>query len=469
MIATNWGTGSTDEWKSTLVARLWITDFFSILLAVFISLIARYQIFWRDGLNNFEIFMMIYAALILTIWLLALQFTKSREITILGFGADEYRRVVSASALVFASIAIFSYVFKLEISRGFVAITLFSGLILLFISRRTLRRRLSRAREQGRYMSRVLLLQGSAQDHVESRLNASVYSGMKVVSRIKIGSTNKFNLEQISAEALKEKCDVILVSQSADVSAYELRKLGWALENSKIRLVVAPAVTEIAGPRLKVSNVEGLPLLHVEQPSFSGPARFTKRLVDIFGATAGLILLSPVFFLIAIVIKISDRGPVFYIQNRIRQANNVFGVYKFRTMVTGAHALRDDIMKQTGKDLRLAKDPNDPRITKPGKFLRRWSIDELPQLINVLKGEMSLVGPRPPLAEEVEQYESAEKRRLLVKPGLTGLWQVSGRSELDWEDAVRLDLYYVENWSLTLDFLIMLRTVAAVFRGEGAY
>jgi lipopolysaccharide/colanic/teichoic acid biosynthesis glycosyltransferase len=147
----------------------------------------------------------------------------------------------------------------------------------------------------------------------------------------------------------------------------------------------------------------------------------------------------------------------------------VFGVYKFRTMTTGAHELRDEVMKQTGKDLRLAKDPNDPRITKPGKFLRRWSIDELPQLINVFKGEMSLVGPRPPLAEEVEQYKSAEKRRLLVKPGLTGLWQVSGRSELDWEDAVRLDLYYVENWSLTLDFLIMLRTVAAVFRGEGAY
>jgi exopolysaccharide biosynthesis polyprenyl glycosylphosphotransferase len=318
-------------------------------------------------------------------------------------------------------------------------------------------------------MSRVLLLQGSGQDHVESRLSASVYSGMKVVSRIQIDNLMEFNLDNISSEALKEKCDVILVSQSADVSAYELRKLGWALENSKIRLVVAPAVTEIAGPRLKVSNVEGLPLLHVEQPSFSGPAQFTKRLVDIFGSTLGLIVLAPIFLFIAIIIKSFDGGSVLYIQNRIRQSNNVFGVYKFRTMTTGAHELRDEVMKQTGKDLRLAKDPNDPRITKPGKFLRRWSIDELPQLINVFKGEMSLVGPRPPLAEEVEQYKSAEKRRLLVKPGLTGLWQVSGRSELDWEDAVRLDLYYVENWSLTLDFLIMLRTVAAVFRGEGAY
>ncbi|MGA1082397.1 MAG: sugar transferase, partial [Candidatus Nanopelagicales bacterium] len=383
--------------------------------------------------------------------------------------ADEYRRVITASFSVFAMLAIISYLFKLEISRLFVAVTFFLGVIFLFIGRRTLRKILSRAREQGRYLSRVLLIQGSYQDHVEARLNTAIYSGLKIVSRIKVDDFNNFDSGNVAKLAAEENCDVILVSQSADVSAFDLRKLGWALEDSQIRLVVAPAVTEIAGPRLKVSNVEGLPLLHVEQPTFSGPARFTKRLVDIFGAIIGLVVLSPIFLIIGIVIKLSDRGPVFYIQNRVRQENKIFGVYKFRTMLVGAHKLRDEIMQQTGKDLRLAKDPNDPRITKPGKFLRRWSIDELPQLINVIKGEMSLVGPRPPLAEEVEQYESAEKRRLLVKPGLTGLWQVSGRSELDWEDAVRLDLYYVENWSLTLDFLIMLRTVAAVFRGEGAY
>jgi exopolysaccharide biosynthesis polyprenyl glycosylphosphotransferase len=469
MVNTNWGTGSTSEWENTLILRLWISDFLAIFLAVLIGFSIRYQNFWTDGISNFELIMIFYALSILIFWLVALQLTKSREITILGFGADEYRRVVSASAMVFASVAIFSYVFKLEISRGFIGLTLATGLALLFIFRRILRKRLSRAREQGRYMSRVLLLQGSYQDHVESRLNASVYSGLKIVSRELIDDLKQFDLGLIAEKAKNEKCDVILVSQSADVSADDLRKLGWSLENSKIRLVVAPAVTEIAGPRLKVSNVEGLPLLHVEQPTFSGPARFTKRLVDIFGAAVGLVLLAPFFLLIAIIIKISDRGPVFYIQNRVRQENQIFGVFKFRTMVSGAHKLREEIMKQTGKDLRLAKDPNDPRITTPGKFLRRWSIDELPQLLNVLKGEMSLVGPRPPLAEEVEQYQLAEKRRLLVKPGLTGLWQVSGRSELDWEDAVRLDLYYVENWSLTLDFLILLRTVAAVFRGEGAY
>jgi lipopolysaccharide/colanic/teichoic acid biosynthesis glycosyltransferase len=169
------------------------------------------------------------------------------------------------------------------------------------------------------------------------------------------------------------------------------------------------------------------------------------------------------------VIKSHDRGSIFYTQKRIGQNNKEFKVYKFRTMDEGSHEQRAQIMAETNKDSRLAKDPQDPRVTKPGLFLRRWSIDEIPQIINVLKGEMSLVGPRPPLAEEVNQYEKSETRRLLVKPGLTGLWQVSGRSELDWEDAVRLDLYYVENWSLTLDILIIIRTAAAVWRGEGAY
>lgn len=469
MSENNHGLGATSEWKNTLFTRLWVGDFFAISLAILMGLFTRYQHFWIDGINDFEAQVLAQAVIILFVWLFSLQFLGSREINILGFGADEYRRVLSASFSVFAILAVVSYVFKLEISRGFVVFTLSGGVLFLFIMRRTLRKILSRAREQGRYLSRVLLIQGSQQDHVEARLNASVYSGMQIVSRIKIDDFTQFEASYIAKQADIEKCDVILISQSADVSADNLRKLGWALESSKIRLVVAPAVTEIAGPRLKVSNVEGLPLLHVEQPTFSGPARFAKRVVDIFGAFFGLILLSPIFLLIAIVIKLSDRGSVFYIQNRIRQENKVFGVYKFRTMVSGAHKLRDQIMQQTGKDLRLAKDPKDPRVTRPGKFLRRWSVDELPQLLNVLRGEMSLVGPRPPLAVEVEQYETAEKRRLLVKPGLTGLWQVSGRSELDWEDAVRLDLYYVENWSLTLDFLIMLRTVAAVFRGEGAY
>ena len=387
----------------------------------------------------------------------------------MGFGADEYKRIVNSSFLSFTLIAIVSYVFKLEISRSFILLIYPTGLVLLFLTRRLLRRRLLKARLEDRYISRVLILQSVDIDLVETRLKTAQHAGFRIIIRHLLKDNSDINIKEIVTKAIENNCDQILVGQSASISAIELRKLGWALEETNIDLIVAPAVTEIAGPRLKVSNVEGLPLLHLEQPRFSGLARFTKRLLDLVVSILGLILISPLLLLTAIVIKSFDKGPIIYRQKRIGKNNKQFFVYKFRTMREGSHSLRTEVMSQTSKDPRLAKNPNDPRVTKPGLFLRRWSIDEIPQLVNVIKGEMSLVGPRPPLAEEVSRYEKSENRRLLVTPGLTGLWQVSGRSELDWEDAVRLDLYYVENWSLTLDLLIILRTAVAVWRGEGAY
>jgi len=369
----------------------------------------------------------------------------------------------------FTFIAFISYIFKLEISRAFVLVVYPFGLLVLFIVRRVLRKRLLNARKQGRYLSKVLLLQSNDPDPVEFRLNIATHAGLLITKKIMVLQNPSIDIQEIIQEATNNDCDQIMVGQSAQISALELRKLGWALEDTSIDLVVAPAVTEIAGPRLKVSNVEGLPLLHLEQPNFSGFAMLTKRILDITLSIIALLLTFPLFVLIGLIIKIFDGGPIFYKQKRIGKSNQEFIVFKFRTMYMGSHELRDKVMAETNKDPRLAKNPKDPRITKPGTFLRRWSIDELPQLINVIKGDMSLVGPRPPLAEEVDQYRKSERRRLLVKPGLTGLWQVSGRSELDWEDAVRLDLYYVENWSLTLDLLIILRTAAAVWRGEGAY
>jgi exopolysaccharide biosynthesis polyprenyl glycosylphosphotransferase len=366
-------------------------------------------------------------------------------------------------------VAFVSYIFKLEISRLFVLSVFPFGLLALFIVRRILRKRLLRARNQGRYLSRVLLLHSGVSDPVEQRLALAQHAGFNIVHKIVTAENFKFDVKEIVSQVKSNNCDQIMVGQSAIISAAELRKLGWALEQTNIDLIVAPAVTEIAGPRLKVSNVEGLPLLHLEQPTFSGASRVTKRVLDLTLPIVGLITISPFLLIVAMVIKLHDRGSIFYTQKRIGQNNKEFNVYKFRTMHEGSHEQRAQIMAETNKDSRLAKDPQDPRVTKPGVFLRRWSIDEIPQILNVLKGEMSLVGPRPPLAEEVNQYEKSETRRLLVKPGLTGLWQVSGRSELDWEDAVRLDLYYVENWSLTLDILIIIRTAAAVWRGEGAY
>ena len=463
------GQGSSLDWKPNLRRNIARADLCALTLTLVFILSVRFPEIWRGELTNYEIRNILLAFLVLGSWLFFLWFNGSRDTNILGFGADEYKKLINATLLSFTAVAFVSYIFKLEISRLFVLSIFPFGLLVLFIVRRILRRRLLRARSQGRYLSRVLLLHSGASDPVEQRLALAQHAGFNIVHKIVTAEKVIFDVKEIVSNALSKNCDSIMVGQSAVISATELRKLGWALEQTNIDLIVAPAVTEIAGPRLKVSNVEGLPLLHLEQPAFSGASRVTKRILDLTISIVGLIFISPFLLIVAILIKSSDRGSVLYTQKRIGQNNKEFNVYKFRTMYEGSHELRAQVMAETNKDPRLAKDPQDPRITKPGLFLRRWSIDEIPQIINVLKGEMSLVGPRPPLAEEVNKYEKSETRRLLVKPGLTGLWQVSGRSELDWEDAVRLDLYYVENWSLTLDILIIIRTAAAVWRGEGAY
>lgn len=460
---------SSDSWKSLIKKKIFIRDFVVLALAIGLVLSLRFPDLWTGEINDYEIRNILTALLIFISWLCFLGLNGSREIKILGFGADEYKKLVNATLLSFTFIAFVSYIFKLEISRAFVLLVFPFGLVSLFISRRRLRKNLLKDRKDGKYLSNVLLILSSEIDPVENRLKIAQHAGFKIICKFQTKNNENLDVKSIVETAIINTCDQILIGQTANISAYELRELGWALEKTSIDLVVAPALTEIAGPRLKVSNVEGLPLLHLEQPSFSGLARFTKRLLDIVFSVIGLILISPFLLIISFIIKISDKGSVIYKQKRIGQNNKEFVVYKFRTMSEGSHELREQIMSEVDKDPRLAKNPQDPRITKPGLFLRRWSIDEIPQLINVLKGEMSLVGPRPPLVEEVNRYENSEKRRLLVKPGLTGLWQVSGRSELDWEDAVRLDLYYVENWSLTLDLLIILRTAAVVWRGEGAY
>lgn len=208
----------------------------------------------------------------------------------------------------------------------------------------------------------------------------------------------------------------------------------------------------------------------VLSPHFTGYRRVVKRGLDIAGAAALLILLAPVLLGIGLIVRLTSRGPALYRSTRTGLYGKQFTVLKFRTMHRGAEHVRAELLElnEVPGGI-LFKIRRDPRVTPFGRFLRRYSLDELPQLVNVLTGSMSLVGPRPPLPDEVERYCSQTRRRLLVKPGMTGLWQVSGRSDLPWDEAVRLDLYYVENWSLGLDLAIVLRTIWAVLSGRGAY
>ena len=235
--------------------------------------------------------------------------------------------------------------------------------------------------------------------------------------------------------------------------------------------MVAPSLTDIGGPRIHTRPVQGLPLIHVETPTYSGRKLYTKRAFDLVGSGLLTVALSPVLLVLAVLVKATSPGPVFFLQERVGLNGGTFPMVKFRSMVVDAEARLQELSaldRAEGNDV-LFKMRNDPRVTKVGAFMRRYSLDEVPQLFNVLMGEMSLVGPRPPLAREVERYDVHVHRRFLVKPGMTGLWQVSGRSDLSWEDSVRLDLFYVENWSLVSDILILLKTARAVVRSEGAY
>ena len=272
--------------------------------------------------------------------------------------------------------------------------------------------------------------------------------------------------DEAAACAQRLGIDVVAYAASSRLGATGLRKLGWALEGTGIELVVAPGMTDVAGPRIHARPVAGLPLLYVEAPRFTGTPLALKFAFDIIAATALIVLLAPVFVIVAGLIWFEDRGPVFFTQRRVGQGGRSFVMAKFRTMQVGAEQARPQANDADGPLFKLR---DDPRVTQVGRFLRRTSLDELPQLGNVLRGEMSLVGPRPPLESEVAAYEEDVHRRLLVKPGLTGLWQVSGRSDLSWEDSVRLDLYYVENWSFTSDLRILWRTLRAMRESRGAY
>jgi exopolysaccharide biosynthesis polyprenyl glycosylphosphotransferase len=234
-------------------------------------------------------------------------------------------------------------------------------------------------------------------------------------------------------------------------------------------MVVAPVLMEVAGPRVHVNGVLGMPLLQVSAPAFTGGQRLVKEVLDRLCAAALCLFLAPLVAFISIGTKLDSKGPIFFVQRRIGKGGREFNLIKFRTMTTDADTRRQvlqSVDKTTGPLFRIR---SDPRVTRFGALLRRYSIDELPQLINVLAGHMSLVGPRPPMPDEVEAYGPDVRRRLLVKPGLTGLWQVSGRSDLAWDEAIRLDLRYVEDWSLALDILILWKTIRAVFSGDGAY
>jgi len=277
------------------------------------------------------------------------------------------------------------------------------------------------------------------------------------------------DFDSILSTILETEVDAVAVSAGVNLHPKDLRKLGWELAARDIGMILAPALTDIAGPRIHTQPVAGLPLIHVSTPKLTGGKKVAKRAFDIAVAGALVSCLAPIFLVLAALVRLTDPGPVFYRQERIGLRGTTFHMLKFRSMKVNADAeLSALLAKQGTSDRPLFKVENDPRITSLGKTLRKYSLDELPQLLNVLGGSMSLVGPRPQREGEVALYDDAAHRRLYVSPGMSGLWQVSGRSNLSWEESIRLDLYYVENWSLMGDVVILFKTFKAVFASTGA-
>ena len=416
-------------------------------------------------------------------WMLMLALFGAYAPHAFGAGTTEYKRVLTASLVTAGAIGIFCYLAKFPLSRGLYFISFLAGIPLLLIGRFALRVILHRVRRSGRLAQRLVLVGAPRQiDEVAKVLVRERWLGYSVVGAVTNGGEQDGkttpdgipilgNTHETARIVAVSGIDVVLFVGGGVGSAQAMRRAAWALESTGASIMLVPSLTDVSSDRIRVRPAAGLPFVELEGPRAHVATRVLKRSFDVMGSSLLIVLTSPFLAGGAFAVWRHDRGPVLFRQGRVGRDGEVFQCLKLRSMVVDADALVATLSTENkhSDDHVLFKVERDPRITPPGRFIRRFSIDELPQLFNVFRGEMSLVGPRPPLPREVARYDEDARRRLAVRPGMTGLWQVSGRSDLSWEDSVRLDLYYVDNWSVLQDLVILSRTVRAVLGGGGAY
>ncbi|WP_051215025.1 sugar transferase [Granulicoccus phenolivorans] len=395
-----------------------------------------------------------------------------------GTGTKEYTIVLQAGLLTASLLSVWAYLFQVPLSRGYFALLFLIGIPLLLVGRVVIRRVIHRLRERGFFANQVVVV-GQPQRVADliKVLDRESWLGYQVRAQILPARTEPTNaavpvsgtLDDIVAGIEAVRCDSVLFTEGAFTESADFRRLVWELEDKNVDVILVPGLSDISADRVRIQPVAGLPLMHVERPGSVAANRGFKRAFDLTVVLLGLLLGWWVLVAVAIAVKLGDGGPVLYRQIRVGREGKLFSCFKFRSMVPDAHLRVRELQQHNEGSGVLFKMSGDPRITRVGRFLRRYSLDELPQLFNVLRGEMSLIGPRPALPDQVARYDEDMRRRLQVRPGLTGLWQVSGRSDLSWEDTVRLDLYYVDNWSMLQDLSILGRTLHAVIIGRGAY
>jgi exopolysaccharide biosynthesis polyprenyl glycosylphosphotransferase len=471
-------TGVRPRWEAGYVAQLIMAD----VIATSLAGGAAYWLRWLrftggEGLHLTYIWM---SVLLPVGWILSLALNRSYDTRHLFVGFDEYQRVFRAACALMAAVAIVLYAIDVPIARGYLVLAMPLGLAFVGADRFLLRHTLHTSWARGRRMHRVIAV-GHPSDVGDlcTMLSRSKYHGMEVVGACLPSPSNGFHervpvpvygtFDSVGPAVGQARADTVVVLTCSELNGPALRRLGWSLEDEKIDLIVASALLDVAGGRTTIRPVDGLPMLHLDHAALRGPRRFVKDIFDRVAAFFLLLIFAPLLLTLAAVIRATSDGPVLFRQVRVGRDGRQFRIVKFRTMYQGSEQMLASLKGQNEHDGLLFKMRLDPRVTPIGQFLRRYSLDELPQLFNVLGGSMSLVGPRPPLPSEVANYPMDMRRRLVVKPGMTGLWQVSGRADLPWEEVMRLDLRYVENWSLSFDLVILLRTVTAVLRSSGAY
>lgn len=432
------------------------------------------------------VYLTLFSFGLIALWLVALGMQQSRDLALAPQGAEEYRRVMSATVWVFGVIAAVALLMQLPMARGYLAIALPAGLIGLVVARALLRRNLFKRRARGHYTSQVVVLgKPEAILGLCQSLSRSKFAGYNVVGacipdyaddvgalvETTMGSVPILGDERSVERAIRlTNADTLAVAALEHLGHEKVKQLAWLLDSLAVDMIVVPGMTDVAGPRLRMRPIDNLPLFHVARPRHDGPSRYGKRLFDIVFSSVAIVALFPLMLSAALLIKQEDGGPVMFRQERVGQYAKRFRIFKFRTMTVDAEARQRAERIAAGQDAAvfIKSAATDSRITKIGGFLRRTSIDELPQLFNVLNGTMSIVGPRPLAADEGRSVQHFVERRCLVKPGMTGLWQVSGRSNLSAEDRIRLDHSYIDNWSWIQDMVIVWRTIRPVLMQEGA-
>ncbi len=431
------------------------------------------------GSETVRIDYVLVSALIAGVWLLGLLLSGAYSNRVMGSGFDEFKDVARAAGGTAGAVAVVAYLTKSELSRAYFLIAFALSPVLVMLGRYLMRQLLHHARRAGWFLHDVVVVGGYQQcGELIEILKREAWTGYRVVGvclpdrtahQDVLGIPVVGDTSQVREALEQTKAEAVFVTSGAGDNSQDFRRISWQLEGTNADLAVLPSLTDVSGPRIHVRPLAGLPLLHLELPAFTGPQRVTKRLIDIVASLLALIVLTPVLLVIAVGVKLSGPGPILFKQIRVGLDGREFWCLKFRTMVVGAEHRLGELVEQSDGNGLLFKMREDPRVTAFGRKLRRLSLDEVPQLVNILRGDMSVVGPRPPLPAEVAEYTDDLRRRLLVRPGLTGLWQVSGRSELSLEESTRLDLYYIDNWSLMRDIEIIWKTLRAVLGGRGAY